>query len=181
MINLLSGREQVFQVSQVFSHPNYDSVTDDNDFCLLKLATSIEFNQYVQPACLPLSCSDECPDGSEVLISGWGALDYGYITLFPPLQKAKVPIIPRTTCAAAYSNIDVPITDNMVCAGYYEAGGFDACQGDSGGPMVCYREGYFQVDGVVSFATGCGSAEYPGVYARVCQVLDWIDSTIGSA
>ena len=57
----------------------------------------------------------------------------------------------------------------MICAGEE---GRDSCQGDSGGPLVC---GGTQC-GVVSWGIGCAAAGYPGVYAEVAQLIDWIDT-----
>ena len=54
-------------------HPLYvDGLDYDYDFCLLELANPIQFNQYVQPVCLPLSCDDECPEEAEMISAGWG-------------------------------------------------------------------------------------------------------------
>ena len=73
VFNLLSGREQFPTVSKIHMHPLYvDGLDYDYDFCLLELANPIQFNQYVQPVCLPLSCDDECPEEAEMISAGWG-------------------------------------------------------------------------------------------------------------
>lgn len=62
----------------------------------------------------------------------------------------------------------------MLCAGY-PSGGKDSCQNDSGGPLV---EGSTVV-GIVSWGWGCAAAGYPGVYADVGALRDWIESATG--
>lgn len=50
-------------------------------------------------------------------------------------------------------------------------------QGDSGGPAVDKDSGLLL--GVVSFGVGCGRAGYPGVYARVAALRNWIKLNAG--
>ena len=59
----------------------------------------------------------------------------------------------------------------MICAGY-QHGKHDSCQGDSGGPLVARNK----LVGVVSWGIGCAEDGFPGVYARVSSVRDWIKS-----
>jgi len=75
-----------------------------------------------------------------------------------------------------------PITDSMLCAqGVLNGGVTDACQGDSGGPLVCSNsEGYFELHGTTSWGYGCGDRDYPGVWARVTSVIDWITETMSN-
>lgn len=62
----------------------------------------------------------------------------------------------------------------MLCAGNAR-GGKDACQGDSGGPMATRDT----LVGVVSWGVGCGRREFPGVYANVAYLREWIENSSG--
>ena len=58
----------------------------------------------------------------------------------------------------------------MLCVGEE---GKASCQGDSGGPLVCDGE----LCGVVSSGVGCAQAEYPGLYTRISNYIEWIESS----
>ena len=49
---------------------------------------------------------------------------------------------------------------------------------NSGGPLVCNSNGKAVLTGVTSGGYGCAKPRYPGVYARVTHVLDWIKSNM---
>ena len=80
-----------------------------------------------------------------------------------------------------------PLTDAMLCAGI-KAGGRDSCYGDSGGPLLATEAGRPVQIGIVSWGEGpsdsevkCGHADVYGVYSRIDNFRDWIDSHIHGA
>lgn len=83
-----------------------------------------------------------------------------------------MPLIKQEVCAAAYENFQ-HLTESMLCAGILK-GGKDSCQGDSGGPLTVKG----QLAGVVSWGQGCARPNFPGVYARLSVLKDWIEKTM---
>ena len=57
----------------------YEKDKHDNDYIILKLGSPLQFNENVQPACLPSSPSFLSLDSTKSLCftSGWGKLDVG--------------------------------------------------------------------------------------------------------
>ena len=53
-------------------HPEYNPVTLENDFCLLKLIAGVPYSSNVQPICLPDDGTPLPEEGSEAFIAGWG-------------------------------------------------------------------------------------------------------------
>ena len=99
--------------------------------------------------------------------------DLGASGLPTDLQWVAVPTVTNQQCGNSYNGI----TDSMICAGFPE-GGKDSCQGDSGGPFICEDNEKAVLTGVVSFGIGCALPDYPGVYARVTAVLDWVKANM---
>jgi trypsin len=90
------------------------------------------------------------------------------------LMKVTVPIVDRAKCAEMYAPNEIP--SYMICAAP-EEGGKDSCQGDSGGPLFDEDD---TLVGVVSWGNGCAQAKYPGVYANVADLLDFVNAHIGA-
>ncbi|KAL0198135.1 hypothetical protein M9458_006675, partial [Cirrhinus mrigala] len=47
-------------------------------------------------------------------------------------------------------------------------------------PLVIKNSSLWIQSGIVSFGIGCADPKYPGVYARVSEYQDWINSYMGS-
>lgn len=62
----------------------------------------------------------------------------------------------------------------IVCVEELIACSHSLCQGDSGSPLVCSGE----VQGLVSWGQGCALPNYPGVYVKVCEFMNWIQDTL---
>lgn len=78
-------------------------------------------------------------------------------------------------CGPKYNAVRVKIADSQICAGGVK--GKDSCRGDSGGPLMTIsadKANWYTV-GIVSFGpTPCGFENWPGIYTRVANYVDWI-------
>ncbi|KAG7334873.1 hypothetical protein KOW79_001469 [Hemibagrus wyckioides] len=169
--------KQERSASNIIIHEEYNNATKDNDIALVQLSSAVTLTSYVMMVCLAKRNS-VFPGGTNAWVTGWGNIA-SEVALPPPriLQKVQVPIVSNNDCAKAYGSGS--ITDSMMCAGLVE-GGKDSCQGDSGGPLVVKDNGVWVQAGIVSFGKGCAEPKYPGVYTRVSQYQDWINSRISS-
>ncbi|ERL89374.1 hypothetical protein D910_06745 [Dendroctonus ponderosae] len=157
-----------FTVNQVIEHPGYGNSAHffDYDMCLIQVSREIVFSNSVQPVALPAPHAPLIP-GSRCLVSGWGTLTEGGSSP-SQLHAVEVPLISIESCNEYYQN-GLGVTETMMCAGS-PYGGRDACQGDSGGPLVV---GNILI-GIVSWGAGCARPNFPGVYANVPFVREWI-------
>jgi len=174
-ISKKSGNEQYRNVKEIVMHEKYNSETMTHDFALLRLESPMNFNQCVGAACLPTK--GDLKGGETCWISGWGTLASGGESP-DVLQEASVQVLSLDACRkSGYSSSE--ILDDMICAQGTNSKGqiTDACQGDSGGPLVCEQDGVWRLFGATSWGRGCAGKDYPGIWARVADVLGWIDST----
>jgi hypothetical protein len=164
----------VYQVSQLISHPNYNSTTFDNDIALVKIKGTINCTN-----CKPIKLMNAknvtegyIDPGVLTYITGWGLTDIDPQTIPSTLQKAMVPIVSHSTASEIWGTI--PASDLM--AGYLY-GNKDACSGDSGGPMSVLVDGEYKVAGVVSW--GSKNCDTYGAYSNVAYFENWIRQNTG--
>jgi len=157
-------------------HPQYNSPSQySNDLMLLRVDPPFDFGPGVGAACLP---ETTVAAGTDCWITGWGTLSSGG-SRPSILQEAIVDVKTNEQCNSDYSG---GITDDMICAnGNNNGGTTDACQGDSGGPMVYEDGGRWFLIGATSWGRGCANPSYPGVWARVPYVNEWVTQQTGIA
>merc|ERR1712223_706377 len=162
----------------------YNDVTLENDYVILKLDSPSDFDENVQPACLPSSSDylDINSNNDKCWTSGWGLLnanwiDYDYGPAPEVCQYVKLNAISNSECSDFYGGNS--IADSVICAGD-DTSDEGVCFGDSGGPLVCNENGKAVLVGVTSFTAGQHCADLPSGYARVTHVLDWIKESLDS-
>ncbi|KAK2118522.1 Coagulation factor XII [Saguinus oedipus] len=195
-----------YRVHEAFSPVNYQHdlallrLQEDADgSCAL-------LSPYVQPVCLPSSATRPSqPEPAVCEVAGWGHQFEGAEEYSSFLQEAQVPFLSLERCSAPDVH-GASILPGMLCAGFLE-GGTDACQrpslrssgtnprptalscefptqGDSGGPLVCEEDQAagrrLTLRGVVSWGSGCGDRNKPGVYTDVANYLSWIQEHTAS-
>ncbi|XP_062961787.1 proproteinase E-like [Cynocephalus volans] len=170
------GTEQVIPINNddIFVHPDWNSecVACGNDIALIKLSSSAELGDRVQPACLP-PAGDILTHDTPCYITGWGRLSTGG-ELPDILQQALLPVVDYEHCSQR-TWWGSTVKETMVCAGGDIRSG---CNGDSGGPLNCPAEdGTWQVHGVTSFGSslGCNTLRKPTVFTRISAFIDWIE------
>ncbi|KAM6429995.1 chymotrypsinogen 2-like [Python bivittatus] len=164
---------QIIKVAKVFKNPKYNMFTIRNDITLLKLATPARLTDRVSPVCLP-KATDDFPGGMICVTSGWGLTKHTDKNTPNTLQQVALPLLTNQECKKFWGN---RIADVMVCAG---AAGASSCMGDSGGPLVCQKNGAWELAGIVSWGSGTCSPSSPGVYARVTELLPFIEKTLAN-
>ncbi|MGW4029388.1 S1 family serine peptidase [Streptomyces sp. NPDC004838] len=160
---LATGEGREIAITDSWVAPAYDPATNSSDMAVLTLAEALPASSVIAAA----GAGDPAYEpGTSATVYGWGDTtgDGSYASA---LRAAEVTVLPDQNCQTAYpGSLGGRYTASvMLCAGD-PRGGRDACQGDSGGPLVAQGK----LIGLVSWGSGCGRADSPGVYTRVSGV-----------
>ncbi|XP_076309331.1 uncharacterized protein LOC143224851 isoform X1 [Tachypleus tridentatus] len=159
-------------VAEIKSHPNFDKVRYYNDIALLRLENPVTYSDFIRPICLPDPRNDLRSKVATVI--GWGTLAYGGASS-NVLQEVDIPVWDNEECNKTFVQ---KISKVFLCAGS-KNGDKDSCQGDSGGPLMWEAPNRrWTLIGIVSWGIRCAEPNYPGVYTRVTEFLDWIRENI---
>ncbi|MCL4145057.1 UNVERIFIED_CONTAM: hypothetical protein GTU68_036852 [Idotea baltica] len=104
-----------------FIHEDYSSTLIHNDIAMIQLPSSLTFNDYIQPVCLP--SGSDLGVGVDVTPTGWGKDHDGIGSTTDTLNQVTVPTISNDECADYYGSLIV--NDDMICID--AAGGMGTC------------------------------------------------------
>nr|XP_057917980.1 chymotrypsin-like protease CTRL-1 [Doryrhamphus excisus] len=163
-------------LSQIIQHPDYASLTRENDVALMKLSTPVNYTNYIQPICIA-SNSSQIRNGTMCWATGWGQLTN--LSGTPKtLQGIEVPIIENNQCSSYFPSGAHTFNNNIICAGLRDNG---ACMGDSGGPLQCKQDSRWIQVGITGFGMPCTTGTAPEAYTRVSFFQKWIREQVPGA
>lgn len=176
--------DDVYSVTRYIKHPDFlNNEYHENlhDIAILILNRGISFSERVRPACLPGPHPDLFA-GEEAIVTGFGGtMAYGAKER-PPKDQKRSEYLREAVVEVLDPANDICLrttkgkhSDAKLCT-YSE--GTDSCQGDSGGPLTINQNGTTVIIGIVSYGEGCAATNYPGVYVRVTNYVDWIVSNV---
>ncbi|XP_003790665.1 transmembrane protease serine 12 [Otolemur garnettii] len=174
------ARTKKIRIKAIIIHPHFILESYVNDIALFHLKKAVQYNNYIQPICLPFDVFQNLDQNTTCFISGWGRTkEEGNVSSI--LQEAQVHYISRTFCNSERSYAGI-IPHTSFCAGD-ENGDFDTCRGDSGGPLMCYlpEQKRFFAMGITSFGHGCGRRNFPGIYSGPSFFQKWLTDHFSQA
>ncbi|GBP45824.1 Serine protease gd [Eumeta japonica] len=175
---------QIRLVGEITVHYQYNASSFSKDAGILKLRETVQFTEWVQPACLwPENRVDlSVIIGNRGSVVGWGFDDKGVAT--EELTLVEMPVVDQETCIRSYSEFFARFTsDSTYCAGYRD--GTSVCNGDSGGGMVFKIDNHWYLRGLVSLSVArqneyrCDPTHYV-IFTDLAKFLPWIKQIIGS-
>ncbi|XP_052266719.1 trypsin alpha-3-like isoform X2 [Dreissena polymorpha] len=165
------GTKRIVQAVNIKVHESYNQNNITHDIAVIGfgnlMPSALPVNTF--PACRPTRTYTH---NEYAVVSGWGSTseDGSASTVLHYVWK---PLISLAACEQT-GNAGL-LDSSMLCGG---AAGKDACSGDSGGPLVAPRNGAWEVVGLVSWAFGCGRANFPGVYSDVWALRSWLNNNL---
>jgi secreted trypsin-like serine protease len=185
--DLSDGAENAIAIKNIYVHPLYDADAINNDVALVELVSSV--NAPAVEIASIATTDQYAIEHSPAFVAGWGgrtgyAPGEGPTSNFPDiLHQVELNLTTNEECRqilAASLGINAEntgITDKMICAPQpVGIDGRGSCQGDSGGPLIVQTGTGPQQVGIVSWGIGCAATGFPGVYTRVAEFKDWLNT-----
>lgn len=140
------------EVHKLHTHRLYNDNNYRHDIGLLRLKTTVEFTDFIRPACLTNENFKYVNiDG---FVAGWGLTEDGFKEY---LNDAAMPERTADECKLNNEKFfnDYVDPEYNFCAGYIN--GTTICEGDSGGGLVFERSDGWYVRGIVSLSSALRS------------------------
>jgi secreted trypsin-like serine protease len=167
--------QQILGVRSFVIHESYNGngAGIPNDIGIIYLSNSLTPNPNVKIAELAPKGSSFA--NSQCVITGWGQTS-GTGSASPVLLEARITKITTSQCQMRWPFQSINIKHICVYEASAPSGSRpSACMGDSGGPMMCGANREL-LAGITSWGVSNCSGNYPSVYTRVSEYLDWIAS-----
>ncbi|XP_065204644.1 venom protease-like [Planococcus citri] len=173
------------KVSQSIVHPEFLTRPPINDIALLRLNSSIKFNENISAICLLNKeeyKSDKVYERKiPYYVVGWTlAYTQQESSRSKMIQEFEVEIEDVKTCSEKYKSEGYHdktlINERVLCANHHYHNK-DSCYTDSKGPMMIPHNGSIYLAGISSYGLKC--SHLPAVYTRVAYFTDWIRNTTG--
>lgn len=159
------------RIAKVCGHPQFDSITHENDIALVKLVEPM-----IGAACLPYETSapPSARSGNATVV-GWGSTE-DRADFSPSLLAVEVPFVPDADCRGVHG---ASLPAGLFCGGL-QAGGKGFCGGDSGGPLAVHdsSSGTWLEVGIAT--VGCSTPDSYDLYTGVAPLAPWILQTMTS-
>ncbi|XP_058124254.1 transmembrane protease serine 9-like, partial [Anopheles ziemanni] len=182
------GQAQLFQSSITGREVRVLNVekSDDSTMALLRLEVDVQYDNHIQPICLPSTADVVDSDfatsrvGTDGMVTGYGQTDpTGPLSHY--LQATLMPIVDSKICVMR-GIFDEGSALKMFCAG--RGNGTNACKGDEGGGFYeVNQQGAWIITGVISgiklYRKRCDPKGYVGL-ADVPFYIEWLLDRIGS-
>lgn len=151
----------------------------DADIALLILERAVTFSEFIKPVCLWSGEVDETAVfGKTGVVVGWGKDESGQLVTKAP-KRASIPIVSHIDCIRSSETFLKITSARTLCGGGKNDSG--PCNGDSGGGLMLYKNGAWQLRGIISVAladpvTGMCNLKQYVVFTDVAKFHDWIHS-----
>ncbi|KAJ3656403.1 hypothetical protein Zmor_015483 [Zophobas morio] len=163
----------ILSTSSYFLHPDFNTITFENDIALIEFRQDIEYTEYIDKIHLPIVAYGA---DKSVTAIGWGQTSDSQAGPEDRLNYVEMITLSNEECKIYYGS---QITDSMICVAGQNIEGI--CTGDSGSPLVYFLDSRHPiVIGIATFHSGvsCEGIE-PSGYTRTFPYIDWIFNVTG--
>ncbi|XP_028170534.1 serine protease 3-like [Ostrinia furnacalis] len=180
----VNNPEFTSESTEWFNYPTFidelPNIVQPNDISLVKLKDSVRYTRLTQPIRIqPRAEVNRNYENLVLIASGHGATWTGS-AISQKLQWVYLFGVSNEACGRNFGT--ALITNNAICARYFNVTSQSTCQGDSGGPLIHVENGVPTLVGIASFVAGgtfgCHSG-LPAGFIRPGPFHDWLTQISG--